>query len=57
MNVVESCDWNSPGHDPYTGGTAAALSHYDMPDTTRRRLADRIERRDYDRVVSATRRC
>ena len=55
MNIIEHCDWNSPGHDPYTGSAADALSHYDMPDTTRRRLADRIERRDYDRVVSATR--
>lgn len=53
--MPSTCDWNTPGHDPYTGTSAAALSHYDMPDTTRRRLADRIERNDFDTVVSVTR--
>lgn len=53
--MTSVCDWNTPGHDPYTGTTAGALSHYDMPDTTRRRLADRIDHNDFDTVVSVTR--
>ncbi len=53
---IESCDWNRPGHDPYTGDVSSAIDRYpDLPGDVRQRLHARMEKRDYDEVVTIER--
>ena len=54
--VIESCDWNRPGHDPYTGDVANAVDRYpDLPSDVRERLRTRMAARQYDDVVTIER--
>ncbi len=53
---IESCDWNRPGHDPFTGDVSSAVDRYpDLPSDVRDRLRSRMEKRDYDDVVTIER--
>lgn len=50
------CDWNSPGHMPFSGDVPAAVERYqDIPADVRGRLRARMERRLYDEVVEISR--
>jgi hypothetical protein len=51
-----ACSWDNPGHNPYTGSTAAAIDRYtDIPEAVRRTLKRRIEEGKPDDKVSITR--
>jgi hypothetical protein len=51
-----ACSWDNPGHNPYTGSTAAAIDRYtDIPEAVRRALKRRIEEGKPDDKVSITR--
>lgn len=50
------CDWNSPGHMPFSGDVPAAVERYqDIPADVRGRLRARMERHQYDEVVEISR--
>ncbi|NYE59860.1 hypothetical protein FHW58_001012 [Duganella sp. 1224] len=54
--IQPSCSWDRPGHNPYTGSTAAAIDRYtDIPAAVRSTLKRRIEERLPDDTVSITR--
>jgi hypothetical protein len=55
-SVVPSCSWDHPGQHKYTGDVPAALDRYpEIPAEIRRRLKARMERHDYDDVVTIKR--
>lgn len=54
--VLSHCNWDRPGHRPYTGALPTALNRYpDMDPAVRERLRQRMERRDYDDFVEIRR--
>lgn len=54
--VAQTCSWDQPGHNPYTGTPEAALAHYkDIPPAQRRVLAEKIVRGKTDDEVEITR--
>jgi hypothetical protein len=54
--VAASCAWEAPGADRYTGNVPAAVDHYtDWPASVRESLKQRMERRQYDEVVTIRR--
>ncbi|MDP9043398.1 MAG: MHFG family PEP-CTERM protein, partial [Pseudomonadota bacterium] len=54
--VVANCSWDHPGVDPFMGELVAAVDRYrDIPADVRARLKARMERRDYDDLVSIRR--
>lgn len=54
--VQPTCSWDRPGHNPYTGSTAAAIDRYtDIPEAVRSTLKRRIEEHQPDDEVAITR--
>ena len=54
--AIQSCDWTHRGRDPYRGTMTAAVERYsDIPQDVRRKLATRMERQQYDEIVSIRR--
>ncbi|NVM79902.1 hypothetical protein FHW83_005744 [Duganella sp. SG902] len=54
--VQPACSWDNPGHNPYTGGAAAAIDRYtDIPEAVRSTLKRRLEEGQSDDKVSITR--
>lgn len=50
--VLDSCKWDRPGRNPFTGDVVAAVDDYtDLPVDVRTRLKDRMARREYDDMV------
>jgi hypothetical protein len=55
-SVQPTCSWDNPGHNPYTGGAAAAIDRYtDIPADVRSTLKRRLEEHLSDDKVSITR--
>ena len=53
---VPSCSWDAPGADRYTGSVPKAVDAYrDLSEGTRAKLRQRMERRQYDEVVTIRR--
>lgn len=48
---MDTCDWNSPGTDPYGGTVAAAIAAYHLPIATQEALIQAFEARQFDTVV------
>jgi hypothetical protein len=54
--IQPACSWDRPGHNPYTGSTAAAIDRYtDIPEAVRSTLKRRMEEGQSDDKVSITR--
>jgi hypothetical protein len=54
--IQPTCSWDSPGRNPYTGSTAAAIDRYtDIPAAVRSTLKRRMEEHQPDDNVSITR--
>lgn len=54
--IQPACSWDNPGHNPYTGGNAAAIDRYtDIPEPVRRTLKRRMEEGLSDDKVDITR--
>lgn len=54
--IQPSCSWDNPGHNPYTGGAAAAIDRYaDIPEAVRSTLKRRLAEGQSDDKVSITR--
>lgn len=54
--IQPACSWGNPGHNPYTGGAAAAIDRYtDIPAAVRSTLKRRMEEGQSDDKVSITR--
>jgi hypothetical protein len=54
--VQPTCSWDRPGHNPYTGGAAAAIDRYvDIPAAVRGTLKRRMKEGQSDDKVSITR--
>lgn len=53
---MDTCRWNKPGADRYTGNVVEAVDHYaDIPPAIRERLKERMAEHRYDDVVTITR--
>lgn len=53
---VESCDWNKPGANRYTGTMYSAVADYpDIPAVIKMRILARMERFEYDDLAYITR--
>jgi hypothetical protein len=53
---VETCSWDRPGVNPYTGDVVAAVDRYpDIAPEVRARLKQRMAQRAYDEVVTIRR--
>jgi hypothetical protein len=53
---VETCSWDRPGVNPYTGDVVAAVDRYsDIAPDVRARLKQRMTQRAYDEVVTIRR--
>jgi len=54
--IQPTCSWDRPGHNPYTGGTAAAIDRYtDIPAAVRSTLKRRMAEGQSDDQVEITR--
>ena len=54
--VQPTCSWDNPGHNPYTGGSAAAIDRYtDIPQAVRITLKQRMTAGEADDQVKITR--
>jgi hypothetical protein len=54
--VQPTCSWDNPGHNPYTGGAAAAIDRYtDIPEAVRSTLKRRMAEGQSDDQVNITR--
>jgi hypothetical protein len=54
--TLPACSWDRPGVNPFMGDVVAAVDRYkDIPEATRTRLKDRMQRRSYDEIVSIRR--
>jgi len=55
-SIQPTCSWDNPGHNPYTGGAAAAIDRYtDLPEAVRSTLKRRMAEGQSDDKVSITR--
>ncbi len=55
-NVLPHCSWDKPGVNPFMGDVVAAVDRYqDIPAATRERLKARMQKRDYDELVTIQR--
>ena len=53
---LQSCSWDRPGHNPFTGDVVAAIDRYvDIPTAVRVRLKQRMQAREYDELVDIRR--
>ena len=54
--AANSCSWNAPGANPYTGSVPGAIDKYtDIPKTVRDKLKVRMEKREYDDIARISR--
>jgi hypothetical protein len=54
--IATACDWNRPGHDPFTGDVPRAVQRYkDIPQPVRDALQKRMATRAYDEIATITR--
>ena len=54
--VSAQCSWDSPGHNPFMGDVVSAVDSYrDIPEPTRKKLKDKMAKRQYDDVASIKR--
>lgn len=54
--TVPQCSWDRPGVNPFMGDVVAAVDRYkDIPATTRAKLKERMQKRQYDEVVEIRR--
>jgi hypothetical protein len=54
--AIDSCSWDKPGVNPFTGDVVAAVDRYrDIAPDVRERLKARMARRDYEDMVSIRR--
>ena len=55
-DVLENCNWNRPGVDPYMGDVVAAVDRYtDIAPQVREQLKQRMRARQYDEIVVISR--
>lgn len=54
-SIASSCSWDSPGANRFTGDASAAVQQYEMPQSIRNRLSERLRQHDFDEVVKITR--
>lgn len=55
-NVLDNCNWNRPGVDPFMGDVVAAVDRYtDIAPTVREQLKERMRARKYDEIVVISR--
>lgn len=53
--ATSTCSWDNPGANRYTGNVPAAVHHYtDIPVDIRNRLQSRMEKHQYDEIVTIT---
>ncbi|MFM2089263.1 MAG: hypothetical protein RLZZ237_4132 [Pseudomonadota bacterium] len=51
-DVLENCNWNRPGVDPFMGDVVAAVDRYtDIAPQIREQLKERMRARQYDEIV------
>ncbi|MBB5367531.1 MULTISPECIES: MHFG family PEP-CTERM protein [unclassified Janthinobacterium] len=51
-DVLENCNWNRPGVDPFMGDVVAAVDRYtDIAQPIREQLKERMRARQYDEIV------
>lgn len=54
--AVPHCSWDKPGINPFIGDVVAAIDRYkDIPAPLRAKLKARMEKRDYDEIVTIQR--
>lgn len=54
--MTDTCSWDSPGHNPFTGDVAAAVYRYkEIPRSIADRLSARMAKQQYDDVAKITR--
>lgn len=54
--TLPQCSWDRPGANPFMGDVVAAVDRYqDIPPATRAKLKARMEKRQYDEMVTITR--
>ena len=54
--VIENCNWNRPGVDPFMGDVVAAVDRYtDIAPAVREELKQRMRTRQYDEIVVISR--
>ncbi|MGB9991874.1 MHFG family PEP-CTERM protein [Pseudoduganella rhizocola] len=54
--IAQTCSWDQPGHNPYTGTPEAALAHYkDIPAEHRKTLISKIKSDRSDDTVTISR--
>ena len=55
-DVLENCNWNRPGVDPFMGDVVAAVDRYtDIAPQVREQLKERMRARQYDEIVVISR--
>ncbi|NHQ92599.1 MHFG family PEP-CTERM protein [Janthinobacterium lividum] len=55
-NVLDNCNWNRPGVDPFMGDVVAAVDRYtDIAPPVREQLKERMRARQYDEIVVISR--
>ena len=55
-NVLDNCNWNRPGVDPFMGDVVAAVDRYaDIAPPVREQLKARMRARQYDEIVVISR--
>lgn len=56
ISTLDACSWDAPGRNPYTGNVPAAVDAYqDIPPQIRAKLRARMERRQFDELVTIRR--
>jgi hypothetical protein len=54
--VIDQCDWNNPGNNPFMGELPAAVSKYtEIPSEDRAKIIKAMETRKYDDIVLISR--
>ena len=54
--ALPRCSWDKPGNNPFMGDVVAAVDRYkDIPAPVRERLKARMQKRDYDEIVTIQR--
>jgi hypothetical protein len=54
--TLPACSWDRPGVNPFIGDVVAAVDRYkDIPEPVRAKLKARMQKRDYDEIVSIKR--
>lgn len=56
MMIIDNCDWNNPGNNPFMGDLPAAVSKYtEIPSEDRAKIIKAMEARKYDDIVLISR--